>query len=479
MVISPKKDNFEETGPRAFSHTKRINPFVMELPDNQYTRALTMSQVDNAVRFDVPIPANHPFYTDFADVRGDFEDRMIYKALNVNPKTFVFDRQANSDNKSLIFLAGMRGSGKTSELAKVTAKLHRSEAFFCITCNLDVGLDVSNMEYMDVLVFQLERLFEELDKQGGIKLETPIIESLQQWFGERVKEANKLIKKEGGLEIEIKAETPSLLSFLGLAGKLKANLVGTRENADKVRTVLKNNFREFAAKFNEFIEYVNMVLRRNGQAQELLFVVDGLEKVATKALRYKIVIEENNRFRQIKANTIFTLPIELMAETQRLYAQSNNVIAFPFVKLRERTGEVVEAAVDKFTEFIYKRLDRSLFDGEATVRRAVLYGGGSPRELLRVLEYANLYADDLIDGPALDKAIKKLAAQTSQYLTEGDLKVLKELKLANEVGDPVPFNAHYQDLLEKLIVLEYNDGTYKRVNPVVEESQLYQRYVNA
>jgi len=41
----------------------------------------------------------------------------------------------------------------------------------------------------------------------------------------------------------------------------------------------------------------------------------------------------------------------------------------------------------------------------------------------------------------------------------------------------MPFDEDLQDLLEKLIILEYNDGTYKRVNPIVEESQLYKQYV--
>ena len=104
-------------------------------PDaNLYKKATTLVEVDNAVRLDVPITPDHAFYTDFADVRGDFEDRMIYKTLNVHPKTFVFNQVVNQNNKVLLFLAGMRGSGKTSELAKITQKLNNKECFFCITC---------------------------------------------------------------------------------------------------------------------------------------------------------------------------------------------------------------------------------------------------------------------------------------------------------------------------------------------------------
>ncbi len=449
------------------------------MPDlDSYKKATSLLEIDNAVRLDVPITPDHSFYTDFSDVRGDFEDRMIYKSLNVDPKTFNFHRQVNTSNKVLLFLAGMRGSGKTSELSKISQKLHKKDCFFCVTCNLDTGLDTNDMEYMDVLVFQIERLLEDISKQK-LTVDQDILSSLYEWFGERVKEVNKVIKKEGGFEVEIKAETPSLLSFLGIAAKLKGNLQGSKENADKIRTVLKNNFTVFAQKFNEFVEHVNIKLRAKDIAQELLFVIDGMEKVATADIRKKIVIGESERLRQIKVNTIFTLPIELMAETQKLQ-QLNTVVSFPFVKIRERNGDIVQEAADRFYEFVTKRINENLFDKPETIKHAVLMGGGSPRELLRILEYANLFADDdlgIITREAMDKGLKKLAAQTSQYVSEEDFKKLKVLKEDNKNSLPTASDPSWQDLLEKLIIFEYNDGTYKRVNPVVEISELYKRYV--
>lgn len=446
-----------------------------------YKKAKILAEVDNAVRLDVPITPDHEFYTDFSDVRGDFEDRMIYKTLNVHPKTFIFNREINRGNKVVLFLAGMRGSGKTSELAKIAKKLNNKACFFCVVCNLDDGLDLNDMEYMDILIFQLERLFEQLDAHK-LSLDKDIVSSLYSWFGERVKEVNKLIKVDGGLELAAEAKTPgflNFLSFLSITAKLKANLAGSKENADKIRTVFKNNFTEFSQKFNEFIEHVNMVLRNEGVAQELLFIVDGLEKTATLDIRKKIILEETNRIRQIKVNTIFTLPIELMPQRQKLNAFST-VVSFPFVKIREKNGDIVEEAISRFQDFVYKRIDVSLFDSPETVRKAILHGGGSPRELLRVLEYANMFADEDVNKiyiKDLDKGIKKLAAETSQYVSSKDLEKLKILKEANEKGNEIAFDEDWQDLLEKLIVLEYNDGTYKRVNPIVEDSLLYKQYV--
>ncbi len=443
-----------------------------------YKKAYKLVEVDTAVRFDVPIGSDHEFFTDFSDVRGDFEDRMIYKALKVNPSTFIYNLEANRGNKTLLFLAGMRGSGKTSELAKIANKLNHSKAFFCVTCNLDEGLDLNDMEYMDIVIFQLERLFEEL--QGAkVEIETSIIASLQNWFSERVREVNNAIKKEDGFEVEITAGTPSFLSFLGITAKVKSNLLGSKENAQKIRTVFKNNFSDFARQFNLFVEEVNLKLRQTKTAKEILFVVDGIEKAASLDIRKKIVLEEANRIRLINTNTIFTLPIELMPERQKLISFST-VVSFPFVKIRERNGDIVEEAVQRFIEFTYKRIDEKLFDSAETVRKAILTGGGSPREYLRILEYANMFADDdaeVITLEALEKGIRKLAAETSQYVSTSDLEKLKTLKYSNEEGKVMPFDADWQNLLEKLIILEYNDGTYKRVNPIVEESQLYKQYV--
>lgn len=451
---------------------------MMMTRSETYRKANTMEEVGMAVKFDVPIPSDHPFFTDFSDVRGDFEDRMIYKALNVNPQSFVYHWQANSVHKTLLFLAGMRGSGKTSELAKIARKLHHPKGFFCITCNLDEGLDLNDIEYMDIVIFQLERLFEELQRVD-LKIDKPVIASLQNWFSERVIEVNRAIKKEDGFEMEIKAKTPGFFSFLQLTAKVKSNLMGSKENASKIRTVFKNNFTDFAQQFNLFCEEVNLKLRATGTAFELLFVVDGIEKTASLDIRKKIILEESNRIRLIKANTIFTLPIEMMSERQKLISFST-VVSFPFVKIRERDGSVVELALQRFFDFTYKRIDKKLFDSEETVRKAIMMGGGSPREYLRILQYANMFSDDnatVITTDALDKGILKLAAETSHYVSRNDLERLAILKTENESGRVVPFDNDWQMMLEKLIILEYNDGTYKRVNPIVEESQLYKQNV--
>jgi len=158
----------------------------------------------------------------------------------------------------------------------------------------------------------------------------------------------------------------------------------------------------------------------------------------------------------------------------------SEVASFPFVKVREKDGTIVEKAVDKFLDFVYQRIDKSLFDNEETVKKAILYGGGSPRELLRLLSYAYLWSDEnatKLTMEALNIGIRKLAAESSEFISKEDLALLKELKTNNEVDIPTSFGPEWQDLIERLVVMNYNDGTFKCVHPIVAESKLYKHYV--
>ncbi|MCY7329416.1 MAG: hypothetical protein LH618_12775, partial [Saprospiraceae bacterium] len=93
-----------------------------------------------------------------------------------------------------------------------------------------------------------------------------------------------------------------------------------------------------------------------------------------------------------KNYTLFTLPIELMKERQKL-GQYAFVETFPFVKLIEKDGQKRPVSIEKFREFVYKRIERNLFENEDIVDEAICYGGGSPRELLKILKTANVVAD--------------------------------------------------------------------------------------
>jgi hypothetical protein len=448
-------------------------------------KATRLAEIDAAVNKFMPVTPDHPFYVDFKDLRGDFQERKVMKILNVSTNehgNYYFDYRVNPYNKTMLFLAGMRGSGKTSELAKYAKLLHSPECFFVVTCNVDEELDMDNVQYMDILIFQLEKLLS-MAKDSGLKLDKGIIDSMQKWFEDRVKEINTSLKAEGSAEIEVGGEasvTGLFAKMLGLTARIKMGLSGSRERAETIRTNFKNRFLDFSLKFNTFIEQSASQMRKQKIAQEILFIVDGLEKTMSADVRRKIILEESNRIRQIKANTIFTLPIELMKEEQRI-RNFSEIITFPFIKVKERNVKFVEPALEKFREFVTRRVDASLFDDLSSIDIAIAYSGGSPRQLLRIIEHANWRADEnfgKITKTNVEAAIEELGNNIARYLEPEDFKLLIKLQRELNVGYPIGFDSRIQALLEKEILFEYNDGTYKCVNPLLERSKLYKRYVS-
>ena len=440
-------------------------------------QATSLEEVDFAVRHDIPVGAKHPYFVDFSGVRGNFEEKRIYKAFNVR-SDFTYDYKLNQHNKTLLFLGGMRGSGKTSEIAKYVSKLENPECFFCIVCNIDKELDTNDVEYMDILILQIEKLLKKA-KEKNLKLDDEILKELQQWFSKRVKHANRYLESKIDTSIETKAGVPPLISFLNFSARIRAGITGSRKTASQIRTELKHNFTDFARLLNDFIEKTNEKIRKQRKGQELFFVIDGIEKTMSAETRKKIIIDESNRLQHIKANILFTLPIELMPKIQKLKMFSH-VATFPFVKVTEKDGTPVLPAIEKFKEFTGKRIKLDLFDNQTTIEKAIIYSGGSPRELLRIYEEALFHADEKkgkITLNDLNKAIEVLAAECSHYLTSKDLELLKDLEEKNQQGKQVPYDEGWDKLLEHLIVLEYNDGTYKRVNPIVEASEIYKQYV--
>lgn len=452
---------------------------MSELYQMQARQAKTLFEIPQATKTDVPTPPDHEFFVDFSSVRGNYQEGRIYRFLNVQnrPDGLSFDVDLAGGRKTLVFLGGMRGSGKSTELAKYVDRLNHPGCFFCVVCNLDQELDMNDLEYMDIVVFQLEKLAERM-KEEGIQVGENAIRKLEEWFASRIVEINKNLKGEVKLEAGIKAEA-GFWKILNIFGAFRAGVSGSAERKTTIRQNLKNNFIDFSDTFNTFIEECNRSIRAAGKGKEILFVVDGLEKTMTMEMRRKIVIDESNRLRSINAYTIFTLPIELMKNRQSLMVFAK-VVTFPFVKLEEKNGTRIDAAYDKFKEFVYKRVDKALFETEDVVEKAVYHSGGSPRELLSILMETfsfNFDNDEVLTMASLDQALESLSHGLVNYMTKEEFEKLKEIYEGMILEAETDFDPVVEELTERIILMEYNDGSYKKPHPLVAMSKIYKERV--
>jgi hypothetical protein len=440
------------------------------------TTALTIADVDAAVELSVQVNPQDVFYTDFRNVRGVFEERELFASFKLNENK-EFDYQRNQFSKFRVFLGGMRGSGKTTELLKIAKDIDNSKAFFVVYFSIDDALNMGTTEYIDILIYQIEQLLLKASDEN-IELSDRILKDIYTWMADRVEEIKDESKGSIAIETGVEVNTGMLFSILKFFGSFKAQLSAGTTETITTRNFFKNRFSELSEKVNIFFAEVANELRNQERAQDLLFLIDGFEKTFTADKRKELLIDNSIYYEKIKANTLFTLPIELTKE-ELFFKNKGTVLHFPFVKLQERNGTKVEKAYQQFREFVYKRISPVLFDSEDTVNYAINYGGGSPRELLRILQYAAYYHNpqtQRIERESVDRAIKRLASEYTRHINEESIKKLIEVQYKSEKGIPVTNEDIIYDLLEDVLLMEYNDGHYKRVNPIVMASEMYQYY---
>jgi hypothetical protein len=106
------------------------------------------------------------------------------------------------------------------------------------------------------------------------------------------------------------------------------------------------------------------------------------------------------------------------------------------------------------------------------VDRLVEFRGGHPRELLRLLKLCCELAEERIDAPVVEQAIRKLAAEYRYFLQPADYQLLSSIDTMALHDGTEP---REQDLLHRLALLQYNDGTWRRSHPVVRTLEGYRR----
>ncbi|HIP30851.1 MAG TPA: hypothetical protein EYG83_08620 [Sulfurospirillum arcachonense] len=426
-------------------------------------KATKFSEIQDATFYNMAIDNEHPFYTDFSNLRKNFSEKKLYRMLNI---------QDNNECQPLssfvkIFLRGHRGTGKTSELLSLQKKIKNTGCYFVVFSDLSDGsLDINNIEFVDVMLLLLEKFMNELENSGAT-VSSDILEPFYDWFNERITEVNSTIDASATIGVELEGGV-SIPFFSKLLAKTTAKLGSSSQTKESIRNVFKPRVSDFLLKFNELTLFIKKEFMKLNKYDDILFILDGFEKIGHLDNRKKVIIDDANLFNRIEANMIITLPIELFEHTHTL-TNFAKVISFPLISLEKEESKI------KLKEFILRRVDESLFDHNDVLDKIIVYGAGSPRETLRLIQQAYIEAEnELIDLESVEKAIVSMGNQMARYLEDKEISVLKQILNKNDV----PFDDTVANLLVEKILLEYEKDN-PCINPLVKENKKLQRMLSA
>lgn len=435
------------------------------MKSSQQKTAEVFWDIPNNLKYDEPIDETSPFFVDTAVARGNFSFNRIYRSLFLDPVDLDF--KSNLPQRVYQLLYGHRGCGKSTELRRLSHKLDHPQRFFVVFVDVPSVLDINNLRYADTLFALAAALLTKL-QGSGISLAPEYLQALENWFADRVEKHETT--KDFSADVKTQVKAGSGLPFLvGLFAEITTAFRVNSQYKEELRHVLTNSFSQFAAAFNTLIAATEAQLPAYEQGRCLLFIVDGTDRLNQDDGK-RFFIDDVHQLQQIEGNFLYCAPIQLLHEGGQVY-EAFNAIPLPMAKLREKHDATPHAeAYAVMREMAHKRVAAHLFDGEATLDYLIEHSGGNPRHLLRLLDYAFQDAENhLLDRPAAEKAVKRLANELRRILDTEDYALLAKIDRSDEeVND-----GQVRRLLYNLALLEYNDY-WRMSHPAVRTLPAYQ-----
>jgi hypothetical protein len=415
------------------------------------------------INYEEALYADDERYVDSSKARGSERTfTRLARKLGWDPESNAFF--APEERHTLFF--GHVGSGKTTELRRYAEKLNASKCFYVVEVDVLAKLDRNNLQYTEVLMAMAETLLERL-KDDNYALEDDALDPLRRWFGKVVQMDST--SRELNAELRTVAEggggLPGLISLLA---KFTAAFKTGSSQRSEWRREIRNDFTTLSDAFNGLIKRVQSLLKEESRAERLVFLVDGTDKMSGEDTQ-QFFLQDAEQLLAIKSLVIYTAPLELKFDG-RLVGKLDADLVLPMIKLEERDGRCFSVGLRMMRKLLLLRADRCLFASEADVEKLVEFSGGHPRELLRLLKLCCEVADDRINAAVVSTAIEKLASDYRYFLRPDDYTLLKAID-ANPVDGGN--DKRTQELLHRLALLQYNDGTWRRSHPVVRTLEGY------
>jgi hypothetical protein len=424
-------------------------------------------QVLQKIEYEEALPDGDPRYVDTQAARGS------EKTFTRLARKFGWDPIRNDffvpNDKHVLFF-GHIGSGKTTELRRYAGRLNESKHFYVVEVDVLAKLDRNNLQYTEALMAMAETLLERLGGDG-YELGEDALKPVRDWFATAIQTRSSTREYSA----EIKAGIEAGGGIAGLAKLFAGFTAGFKTGSSQKnewRQEIRNGFTALATAFSNLIRTAESELARTGRATRVLFLIDGTDKMRG-ADTQQFFVQDAEQLLAIQTLVIYSAPLHLKYDG-RLGGKLDADMVLPMIKLQERDGSPFDAGLSAMRDLLLLRADRSLFASDGEVNRLVEYSGGHPRELLRLLKLCCEVADTIIDATVVQHAVDKLASDYRYFLKPADYALLRAIDDNPAHGGN---DERAQELLHRLALLQYNDGTWRRSHPVVRTLEGYRQAV--
>ncbi len=367
------------------------------------------------------------------------------------------DLDPREDDKTLF--TGHRGSGKTTELARLEEALQ--ETHLVIRFNVESLLNLGDVDYADLLVVLGLQVHQKASRLG-FGLEKKYLDDLLFWYTTRIFEEDERRK----IESEVGGELDAVLARFS---------VKLTTDAPRRRTIRA----EAQANLSDLLERLNALLEalHRASGRRTMIIVDGLDKLYDLKQVSTLFCQGANALLEPQCRVVYTVPLAIYytEDFQQVRMAFPRTFALPNIKTVERDGRVCQEGREALRRVLDKRLEPHLLTREAA-ERLVELSGGLLKELIGLARQAVLRARRLRgdQGPVQPEDVEYAARQVrNTYRGNLTMEQYREL-LRIYWGEPFVNSPVSRSLMHNLSLLAYNGGDawwgiHPIVKPLVEE----------
>lgn len=402
-------------------------------------------------------------YVDLDDIRGDGS---IAATLS--------DNILQSSGPACLALTGHRGSGKSTELARLRAKLEQRDGtthgYFVVQVQADDELDRNDVDFPEVLVAIIRQLALQLRDRLDIDLQPGLFKDL--WLG---------LKDVFGMEVN-----PATLSLESGMAKLGGTLKFSSQNRRAVRKALDNAADSWLHAANDIIGQAILLLKKTGY-RGLVIMVDDLDKMISRQHETGqclttefLFVHRAAHLTALQCHVLYTIPIELAYShnepaLRRDYGGEIPVVPMAKLSTPPPDSRPYAPGIERFREIIRVRLrsigatESDLFASDELRDELIRFSGGQPSELMTLIRQAMAGHPLPLNERAIRRAFAAIQRSYERFLRTEHWPIIEVVGATGRLPRTDDTEPRIRQLLESRAVLLYqNARSWYALNPALE-----------
>lgn len=405
------------------------------------------------------------FYVDTSSIRSVINARSeIINTLKygINPYT-------------KILLMGHKGSGKSTEMVKISEEL--KDQYEIINFSIAQEVELIGIQYIDVIFAAMSQIIEYLSTSQAVKVKSEILDKMTQYWKNEISiefTKNELAEAEAGGEAGL-----GFLKKISVYGK-GIFKTGT-ETKKTIRKSIEPKISYLISLMNETLEDMNDQLKEK-QQKELLIVVEDLDKLDIADARH-LFVEHRKTLLALHLKMIFSFPIYMAytAEFGMINDDFDKDVLYSMIKVNNSDRSENEEGIAVLKEIVYKRMKEKLV-AEDALKYMILKSGGAIRDLFSMLTNCAILELSKTEPQQISMedatvAVMRLKSTYERFITSPE----QFERLIEIYNDPHPENTDevLSELLKTLAVIEYNGERWCGVHPVLVDFLREKGRINA